>query len=91
MSPLNLAQVKEELKAKVLRGKFSCKFSLVSENTKVILEESSVSCSPAKPKKQKVSGLEIEGRLGTYTLSFNINPSKITRATLSAPATTPGK
>ena len=61
---------------------------MVSANSKVNLKQSKLSCTPGKPKKQKASGVVLEGVLGTYTLSVSINPSKITKASMTSPGAT---
>ena len=65
---------------------------MVSVNSKVNLKQSKLSCTPGKPRKQKASDIVLEGTLGTYTVSVSINPSKITKASmtpLAEPTTTP--
>ena len=57
---------------------------MVSANSKVNLKQSKLSCTPGKPKKQKASGVVLEGVLGTYTVSVSINPSKITKASMTS-------
>ena len=42
-----------------------------------------VSCKPEKSKRRKVYNFKIEGELGVYTITFNINPSQIQKASLN--------
>jgi len=56
---------------------FQCTFQMIVDGEVVNLKKSKLSCSPAKPKNQKVSNLKIDGELGSYLVSININPSKI--------------
>ena len=56
---------------------------MVSANSKVNLKQSKLSCTPGKPKKQKASNIELEGKVATYTVSVSINPSKIIKATMT--------
>ena len=65
---------------------------MVSVNSKVNHKQSKLACTPGKPKKQKASDIVLEGVLGTYTVSVSINPSKITKASMTPlpePTTTP--
>ena len=62
---------------------FKCTFTMVSANSKVNLKQSKLSCSPGKPKKQKASNVVLEGKMATYTVSVLINPSKITKASMT--------
>ena len=79
--------IKSSLK---IKGKtFKCSFTMVSVNSKVNLKQSKLSCTPGKPRKQKASDIVLEGELGTYTVSVSINPSKITKASMTPLATTP--
>ena len=59
---------------------FQCTFEIVLDEKLVNLQKSKLSCSPGKPKKQKLQSLKIDGELGSYTLSITINPSKIRKA-----------
>merc|ERR1711936_970127 len=77
-------KVAEKVKApvKVGKKKFSCSFTLVSEGDQVVLGDSKVSCTPNKPPKKKVSNFKISTDKAKYTLSFNINPEKLTKASI---------
>ena len=68
---------------KIKSKTFKCTFTMVSANSKVNLKQSKLSCTPGKPKKQKASNIELEGKVATYTLSVSINPSKIIKATMT--------
>ena len=68
---------------KVKKVVFKCIFTLVSKDGIVNTEQSKIACSPRKPKRKKVTNFELKGKLGNYTLSFTINPNKITKANLS--------
>ena len=83
-------QDKEVIKSSLkIKGKtFKCSFTMVSVNSKVNLKQSKLSCTPGKPRKQKASNIVLEGELGTYTVSVSINPSKITKASMTPLATT---
>merc|ERR1712215_76639 len=78
-------KVTEKVKApvKVGKKKFSCSFTLVSEEDQVLFGDSKVSCTPNKPTKKKVSNFEISTDKAKYTLSFNINPEKLTKAAMT--------
>jgi len=56
---------------------FQCTFQMIVDGEVVNLKKSKLSCSPAKPKNQKVSNLKIDGELGSYLVSISINPSRI--------------
>jgi len=56
---------------------FQCTFQMIVDGEVVNLKKSKLSCSPAKPKNQRVSNLKIDGELGSYLVSITINPSKI--------------
>merc|ERR550532_785420 len=89
--PISLGRMdKEVIKSSLkIKGKtFKCSFTMVSVNSKVNLKQSKLSCTPGKPRKQKASDIVLEGELGTYTVSVSINPSKITKASMTPLATT---
>merc|ERR1712236_161256 len=73
---------KETVKASVKSGKnkFSCTFTLANDGKDVIMKDSKVVCTPNKPTKRKISNFEVSTDKATYTLSFNINPEKLTKA-----------
>ena len=73
--------IKRSLKIK--SKTFKCTFTMVSANSKVNLKQSKLSCTPGKPRKQKASNVELEGKMATYTVSVSINPSKITKASMT--------
>ena len=80
-SPKEQEVIQQSLK---IKGKtFKCTFTLVSANSKVNLKLSKLKCTPGKPKKQKASNVELVGEVATYTVSVSINPSKITKASMT--------
>merc|ERR1712183_845667 len=68
---------------KVGKNKFSCTFTLASNGTEMLLADSKAVCTPNKPAKKKVNNYEVSTDSATYTLSFNINPEKLTKATMA--------
>ena len=76
--------ISETVKTSVKSGKtkFSCTLTLVSDGAAVVLGDSKAVCTPNKPAKKKVKDLKVSTDTGEYTLSFNINPEKITKATI---------
>ena len=74
----------DKVKASVKSGKnkFSCTFTLVSDGDAVLLTDSKVVCTPNKPTKRKVKNFAVSTDKANYKLSFNINPEKLTKATL---------
>ena len=72
----------ETVKASVKSGKtkFSCTFTLANDGEAVVMGDSKAVCTPNKPAKKKVKNLKVSTDTGEYTLSFNINPEKITKA-----------
>ena len=74
----------EKIKAtvKVGKTKFTCTFTLASDGGNVTLNESKVACTPNKPTKKKVQDYVIFTDSANYTLSFNINPEKLTKASM---------
>merc|ERR1719244_1695711 len=75
----------EKIKSSVKVGgtKFSCTFTLVREEKNVSLTESKVACKPNKPTKKKVNNFEVSTDSATYNVSFNINPEKLTKASVA--------
>merc|ERR1719347_1448763 len=74
----------EEVKTtvKVGKTKFKCTFTLASDGGNVTLNESKVVCTPNKPTKKKVQDYEIFTDTAVYNISFNINPEKLTKASM---------
>eukprot|EP00091_Calanus_sinicus_P019549 TRINITY_DN494_c0_g1_i13.p1 TRINITY_DN494_c0_g1~~TRINITY_DN494_c0_g1_i13.p1 ORF type:complete len:197 (-),score=52.59 TRINITY_DN494_c0_g1_i13:52-642(-) len=74
----------EKVKASVKSGKtkFSCTFTLANDGTAVVLADSKVVCTPNKPTKRKVKDFKLSTDVANYVVSFNINPEKITKATI---------
>merc|ERR1711915_1038414 len=80
-----VSAAKETVKASVKSGKskFSCTFTLANDGKAVIMKDSKVVCTPNKPTKRKISNFEVSTDKATYTLSFNINPEKLTKAAMT--------
>merc|ERR1711892_121215 len=74
----------EKIKATVKSGKtkFSCTFTLANDGAAVLLGDSKVVCTPNKPSKKKIKDFEVSTDSATYKLSFNINPEKLTKASM---------
>ena len=74
----------EVVKASVKSGKnkFSCTFTLANDGAAVLKGDSKVVCTPNKPTKKKISNFEVSTDTATYKLSFNINPEKLTKASM---------
>jgi len=69
---------------KVGKTKFSCTFTLANDGEAVVMGDSSVKCLPNKPTKKKVNNFEFSSDTASYKVSFNINPEKITKASITA-------
>merc|ERR1712228_113304 len=77
---LEVLPKKRLLKVRFGKTKFSCTFTLVNDGSNVNLKDSKVVCTPNKPAKKKVKNLKVSTDTTDYTLSFNINPEKLTAA-----------
>ena len=75
----------ETVKASVKSGKtkFSCTFTLANDGEAVVMGDSKAVCTPNKPTKKKVKNFKLSTDTADYVLSFNINPEKLTKATIS--------
>jgi len=79
--------VKTSVKVKVGKDKFknfSCTFTMANDGEAVVMGDSSVKCLPDKPTKKKVNNFKFESDTAFYKVSFNINPEKITKASITA-------
>ena len=67
------------VKVKVGKKKFSCKFEIVHRDSFILLDESSVECSPKKPARQKAQNIRIKGGHGyDFSADIHINPDVLT-------------
>ena len=74
----------EKVKASVKAGnkKFSCTFTLANDGTAMVIGDSKVLCTPNQPTKTKMKDFKLSPDTADYLLSFNINPKKLTKATV---------
>ena len=62
-------------KVKIGKYKFNCKFEIVHQDSQILLDQSSVSCTPKKPSRKKAVNIRVKGSSGlNYTANILINP-----------------
>ena len=67
------------IRVKVGKKKFSCKFEIVHRDSLILMDESSVDCTPNKPARQKAFNLRLKGSHGyDFSASILINPDVLT-------------
>lgn len=63
------------MKVKVGKKKFTCKFEIVHRDSFILLDESTLECSPKKPSRQKAQNIRIKGDHGyDFSADIQINP-----------------
>ena len=82
LSSISAETEKVKASVKVGKTKFSCTITLANDGKFVVIGESKVVCTPNKPTKKKVKDFKLSTDIADYLLSFNINPDKITKATI---------
>lgn len=67
------------VRVKVGKKKFSCKFEIVHRDSLILMDESSVDCTPNKPSRQKAFNIRLKGSHGyDFSASILINPDVLT-------------